>query len=92
MTEKEEEAVVIFKDAYLLTLMHIGGITPDGRGFPLTIERKRLEIDVGAIAQEETTLEQVLPKVFPFVQQCFDVIDNKSLLENHEWTRMNTKF
>ena len=59
MAEEEEEAVVFFKNAYLLQLMHIGGITTDGGCFPLTIKRERLEIDVGSIAQEETTLEQV---------------------------------
>ena len=65
MAEEEEEAVVFFKNAYLLQLMYIGCITSDGGCFPLTVKRERLEIDVGSVAQEETTLEQVLPEVFP---------------------------
>ena len=86
MTEEKEEAVVFLKNAYFLQLMHIGGITSDGRDFPLTVERERLESDVGSIAQEETTLEEVLPEVFPVIQDGFQVIDRTT--NGHEWTRI----
>ena len=66
--------------------MHIGGIASDGGCFPLTIKRERLEIDVGSVAQEETTLEQVLPEVFPVVQNVFQVIDRTT--NGHERTRI----
>ena len=85
MAEEEEEAVVFIKNAYLLQLMHIGRITTDGGCFPLTVKRERLEIDAGTIAQEETTLEQVLPEVFPVIQDVFQVIDRTT--NGHGWTR-----
>ena len=67
MAEEEEEAIVFFKNAYLLQLMQIGGIASDGGCFPLSVKRERLEIDIGAIAQEKTTLEYVLSQVFSVI-------------------------
>ena len=46
MSEEKEEAVVFFKDAYLLAFLHISRVASDGGGFPLAIERERLEVDV----------------------------------------------